>query len=256
MFFRVLRHLLPDSVAWRIREEGTRAIDRLFAGLASVFASVRDFADLALLDLYPAHTRELDAHLAEFAVTVDGNESAKRLALAAAWAATGGQSPAYLQGVVQAAGFDLYIHEWWSAIVDGDAVVRDPRSHTSQPLIGTVQCGEPLAQCGEPTALCNAFLQNNPGYLVNEGLNRRAPPPVPNDPLMWRHFLYWGGETFGSNATVPLTRRRELEELLLKLCPAEKWLVLMVDYDPGADSFELDFSSADNSAHQQTTMSM
>jgi hypothetical protein len=130
---------------------------------------------------------------------------------------------------VRAAGFDVYLHEWWEPNSD-PRVVRDPRNYTLIPLVGTVQCGEPLAQCGEPYQECNRFLVNDPGYLVNRDLTRRAPPPVPSDAYSWRYFLYWGGAVFGTKANVPAARRDEFERLLLKLCPAQQWLVTYVDY--------------------------
>jgi hypothetical protein len=229
LFFRVIRHLLPDAIAWRLREAGTRFIDRFFEGLADAFASARTFSDEAYLDLFPesARTPALLLHEHEHGLLQASDESARRANIAAAWSATGGQSPSNLQAVVQAAGFDLYIHEWWAS--GPPWVARDPRDHTTHALVGTTQCGEPLALCGESQARCNNFLQNNPGYLVNETLARRAPPPVPADPAMWPYFIYWGAETFPNRAEVPANRRAELEALLLQLCPMD-WLVLLVDY--------------------------
>ncbi len=121
LFFRIFRHLLPDARAWRIRwyEPGeianARAIDRFFIALAEVFAAVREFCDLAYLDLFPATTRLIERHQQQFALRSLSTEQAERDAIAAAWAATGGQSPSYLQGVLQASGFSVFVHEWWGS---------------------------------------------------------------------------------------------------------------------------------------------
>lgn len=222
-----LRLLLPRARAWRAAF-GSR-VRAYLDGLAGEGDAVRTFADEVLEDIYPATTRYPELWERQFGLPSTGSDAVRRARIAAEWAATGGQSPDYLQGVVQAAGFDLWIHDWWSS-GPGPYVARDPRDYTIVPLVGTIQCGEALAQCGEPIALCNAFLANDPGYLVNLALNSAAPPPVPADPDTWPFFIYWGGETFGTNAEILSSRRAELERLLLKLCPAHCWIVVMADY--------------------------
>jgi hypothetical protein len=246
LFLRITRHLLPKAAAWLIREGGTRPIERFFEGLSGTPASARGFADEAYLDLFPETTREPDEHLQEFAIRSNGGLATKRELLTSAWRATGGQSPHYFQSRLQEAGFPLYVHDWWAS--GPPYVERDPRTYTAQPLIGTVQCGEASAQCGEPQALCNGFLQNNPSYLINETLSRRPPSPISSNAKKWRHFIYLGAESFPALAAVPAARRLELEQLVLQLKPAEKWIVMLVDYtpDPGL-LINLDFEVADNS---------
>lgn len=254
MIFRVFQHLLPDAKAWRLTIDKT--LRRFFVGLAPPFEDVKDFADDIYSDLSPETTRELVAWEAQYGLTpaLDAGDLERRQALAAAWRATGGQSPAYLQGVVQAAGFDLYIHEWWEP-GGPPYVARDPRDYTQVPTIGTFQCynGSGAPEClgytvgGLPLhnqPQCTNWLANEPGYLVNQNLTLRAPPVVPDDPAKWPYFLYWGGETFGTRVEIPASRRAELERLLLKLCPTQQWLVLLVDYanDVFDDYFDDTFS--------------
>lgn len=226
-FLRTFKHLLPSGAAWRLTIKKT--LRRFFEGLAAGAPELaRAFIDGVYDDLFPRTTRELAKWETQFGLPGGTDEQARRDAVDASWKARGGQSPKYLQDIVQAAGFDLYIHEWWSS--GPPYVARDPRLYTRQPLIGSVQCGEPLAQCGERTAQCNAFLANDPGYIVNLDFTRRPPPRVPDDPDTWPYFLYWGGATFPDPAYVPANRRAELERLLLKLCPTQQWLVLLVVY--------------------------
>lgn len=229
---RTLSHLLPRARAFRLLVG--KQLRQLVEGLAEEPDAIRGFHDDVYDDLFPATTRELERWETQFALQVADTEADRRQNLAAAWQAQGGQSPKYLQDVVQAAGFDLYVHEWWSSGPD-PYVARDPRNYTEDPLIGTVQCGEPLAQCGETSALCNNFLANYTFYLVNDTLLPIAPPPVPSDPVYWPYFLYFGGATFGDPATVPLSRRDELEQLLLRICPAQQWIVLIVTFVEGAE---------------------
>src|SRR5689334_18526975 len=170
--------------------------------------------------------------------------TAGRLALAAEWAATGGQSPSYIQGVLQAAGFDVYVHEWWSS--GPPYVARDPRDYTEQPLIGSFQCtgdglpSQPQCSAFASQPQCNGWLANEISYLVNNDLTRRAPPAIPDDPDFWPYFFYIGAESFPEIAVVDSNRRAEFERLVLKLRPTHLWVVLRITYtDPDEESLLL-----------------
>lgn len=229
LYLRMLQHLLPNGLAWRTTVAKT--LRKFFEGLSATIQNARDFIDLVYGDLFPTTTRELTEWEAQFALDTQDSDDDRRSALAGAWQAQGGQSPRYLQDTMQAAGFDVYIHEWWSGPNVAPRTVRDPRDYTDLPLIGQTQCGDDGAECGEPDAQCSRFLANNPGYIVNNTLTGVAPPPVPDDPTKWPFFLYWGGATFPNTATIPATRRAEFEKLLLKICPAHLWLVTLIEYD-------------------------
>jgi hypothetical protein len=230
-FFRMCQHLLPDAQAWRVVVE--KAMRRFFEGLSETPADFRAFADGVFDDLLPAHTRELAEWEEQFGLVAAATEDARRAQIAAAWRAQGGQSPAYLQAVVQAAGFPLCVHEWWEPADDS---TRNPLDHTDQPMIGTYQCGDGHECVGQDLefrddqAQCSRFLVNEVGYLVNLDLTPNAPPAIPSDPDFWPHFIYFGGETFGDRVEVDAARRAELERLVLKICPAHLWIVMLVDY--------------------------
>ena len=245
LFLRIFAHLLPTGAAWRLGFQ--KMLQKFFAGLANFFeltllsdgfSGPKDFADAVYGDLFPATTRELAEWEREFGLVADPSDSVRRLNLAAAWAASGGQSPAYIQGVLQTAGFPVYIHEFWGA--SGPPYIPlDPRIYTLAPLVGTFQCSphsfgvhqpqcSPVGMGGAPT--CDGFLANDPGYLVNQDLTRRPPPPVPSNPATWAYFLYFSAATFGTPASVPASRRAELERLVLKLKPAQQWVVMLINY--------------------------
>lgn len=231
--FTTFQHLLPRALAWRTTV--STSLRRYVEGLAAFAGDVRTFLDLVYLDLFPTSTRELAAWETEFALPGTGTEADRRLRLAAAWQAQGGQSPDYLQRVVQAAGFTtVFVHEWWTS--GPPFVARDPRSYTTQPLLGAYQCEATTPwECfdpgpGEPLAPhCDDTLANETGYLVNLDLTRRAPPAVPDDPAFWPYFLYFSGEVFPELAPVDASRIAELKELLLTICHAQQWIVLLVD---------------------------
>lgn len=227
-FLDTFKHLLPSGAAWRLTMEKT--LRRFFEGLASGPEDARAFLDDVFDDLFPTSTRVLDAWEFQFGLRAPGPEitdALRRQALDTTWKAQGGQSPRYLQDIVQGAGFPLCVHDWWSS--GPPYIARNPHDYAIDPTIGLVQCGMPLAQCGEPTALCNNWLANFPRYYVNLDLTRRRPPPIPDDSTRYPYFLYFGAEDLdGGLVDIPAERRAELEELLLRICPAHQWIVLMV----------------------------
>lgn len=231
--FSTFQHLLPRALAWR--STIATNLRRYLLGLAAFAGDVRTFIDLVYLDLFPPTTRELASWELQFALAATGDEPTRRLRLAAAWAAQGGQSPDYIQSVIWAAGFTtVYLHEWWSS--GPPFIALDPRLYTKQPLIGAYQC-EASAQweCFDPgpgqqlAPHCDDTLANDPGYIVNLDLTPRSPPAVPSDPAFWPYFLYFSGEIFPELAPIDATRLDELKELLLRICPAQQWIVLLAD---------------------------
>lgn len=244
LFQRVFQHLLPTGEAWRTTIVG-KTLRKFVDGLSSWPADVRSFADAVLLDLFPSSTRQLAEWELQFGIEANPDEAVRRLNLAAEWAAGGGQSPKYLQDVLQTAGFDVYIHEWWSS--GPPYVARDPRSYTTAPRIGTAQCsaitgaqpvctgfaadGVPLNHQPE----CNAFLAGDPKYIVNKDLTERPPPRIPDDPSFWPYFLYIGGVNFGDIATLPLSRKDEFDRLILKIKPAQLWIVKLISWSGTTD---------------------
>ena len=108
--FESLRHLLPDSPAWRVVKQ--RLLRNYLAALASVGTDTQVFLDDVSDDLYPPTTRELEEWEKQFGLNAVGTDAARRLSLAAAWAATGGQSPGYLQDIIRTAGFaGAYVYD-------------------------------------------------------------------------------------------------------------------------------------------------
>lgn len=233
--FRLIQQLLPRALAWRTTV--ATSLRRYLEGLAAFFADVRTFADLVYLDLFPSSTRELPAWETQFALSGSGDEATRRLRLAAAWAAQGGQSPDYIQTILHTAGFTtVFVYEWWVTGPPAPWTPRDPRDYTRQPLVGAYQCESSSPwECIDPgpgeqlAPHCDDSLVNEPGYIVNLDLTPRAPPAVPSDPAFWPYFLYFAGEAFPELAEVDASRVDELKELLKRICPAQQWLVLMID---------------------------
>jgi hypothetical protein len=238
VFFRLLQHLLPTGRAWRL--VFGKQIRKFFEGLATPFQGVRDHIDQIWLDIFPQTTRQLSQWETQFGLLAGATEEDRRAALTGAWQAQGGQSPSYLQTTLQAAGFDVFVHEWWVPGSD-PRVARDPRDYTNAPTFGTWQCTDSSLPSDQPQCTgrefrgsrqpqCNRFLANEPMYLVNKRLSEDAPPPIPNDSTKFPFFLYVGGETFPDLAVVDSARRQEFERLVLRLRPTNAWVVTLIDY--------------------------
>ncbi len=236
-FFRIFQHLLPRAQAWRITIAKT--LRSFFEGLSEEPALVKGFADDVFLDQFaetartPGALEEWERHYG-LTPSEDALIADRRLALAAEFAATGGQSAGYITDVLQAAGFPVVVHEWFEPGTPPYAA-RNPLDYTTTPRVGTNRCSsfssQPTCSLFSSQPRCNSFLNNDPGYLVNKDLTRRAPPPIPNDPTKFPYFIYVGGEVFPARATVSATRKDEFERLILRLRPTQNWIVTLIDYE-------------------------
>lgn len=226
--FRVWQHLLPTGEVWRVVAD--KALRRIILALATWSDGPRSFADDVFDDVSPETTRVLDEWEEQLGLPPVASDAVRRQQLDAAWKSQGGQSPRYIQDVLQAAGFNVFIAEWWTWS-GPTRVARDPLAYAQQPRIGTVQCGESRALCGVRSAYCNDLLANEPGYLVNKRLSRRAPPAIPTATSYRPFFIYFGGDAnMSTRASIPATRRAEFERLVLKLCPPHCWIVTYVTW--------------------------
>ena len=260
LFLRIFQQLLPNARAWRITVD--KQLRQFFQGLTGLGSDTREFTDLVYKDIDPQETRELTKWEGQFGLADTGlAEQERRDRLAATWQALGGQSPRYIQDTLQAAGFNVYVHEWWELPIVGSRVARSPLAVLNdgvQPLQYIVSCGANKANCGNPEAVCGASIQPTGAVLVNKilvpevgavagaqlmscgnpkaicGLQSGTYIPkqyvTPIESGKWPYFLYIGGQTYPDHATVSASRRNEFETLCLKICPNQQWLGLLIDY--------------------------
>jgi len=261
MFLRIYQHLLPKAKAWQLTID--KQLRQFFDGLTEPLGDdTKEFIDLVFDDIDPQKTRELDAWETQFGLNgTDLTEQERRDRLVATWQALGGQDPRYIQDTLQAAGFDVYVHEWWQLPVVGSPVPKNPLlvlNDGANPLQYIANCGAQEANCGNPEAVCGATNQPTGFPLVNKllealmtavcgaqamncgnseaGCGATSPTytpkryVVPNDVDRWPFFLYIGGQTYPNKATVPATRKNEFETLCLKICPTQNWLGMLIDY--------------------------
>lgn len=237
MFLRLLKHNLPRAKAWRITF--AKQLREYFEGLAPLGDSVKLFVDQVWQDIFPQTTRELDAWEEQWGLTAGSlTTQERRDRLDATWAATGGQSPKYIQDTIQAAGFtNVYIHEWFDPVglpavnVKSCVTPRDPTALGGLELlvnkIAIVTpaylsgAGEALMEAGEATALAGNY---------TDLIFTQMPYDIPADTTKWPYFLYFMDSTYGVAADVPADRQVEFETLILKLKPAQQWAGLLINY--------------------------
>lgn len=259
MFLRMLKHLLPNARAWRLTVN--KQLRQFFEGLTGLASGVKAHLDLIWLDIFPQTTRALDDWEQQWglqgsALTTQG----RRDRLDGAWKALGGQDPNYIQTTLRNAGFDVYVHEWWvtiplysvecgeptancgepdvecgEIIAELDPVTPTPRDPSEFLTDGTIpfgyflNCGGSVAVCGGVQAISGAANGVSGGLLVNEPA--KVVYQIPTDPAEWPYVLYIGGRVYGEKANVPVGRRDEFEALCLKICPAQQWIGLIVEYN-------------------------
>jgi len=186
-WLNIFKHLLPNARAWKVTV--TKQLRQFFEGLTGLGADSKTFFDGVYEDLDPQKTRELTKWELQFALpNTPLTEQERRDRLDATWKAVGGQSPRYIQDTLQAAGFDVFIHEWWvpsvehptGGSVNGDVTptARNPFTYlwdgvSPRVFVGS---GHDDAYCGGDLMFANS--QNTPpGYpLVNKVVESTSGP--------------------------------------------------------------------------------
>ena len=265
----LFKHLLPKGRAWSLTED--KPLRWFFDGLTVLGSGVKKYFDDVHSDIFPATTRDLKTWEDNFAIpsNISLTDQQRRDRLDAAWKATGGQSPGYIQETLQNAGFNVFVHEWFEPIpgrdgggsVDGDVT---PAARVPNLYLGDesflMDDGSEVAQDGDSEAQDGNTNTPNGYLLVNkipasqssllgdgsELMQDGGPSAqefsqiltvfqkiydVPTDPNQFPYVLYIGAETFPEVATVPQSRREEFENLCLKICPLEQWLGVLVSYN-------------------------
>ena len=259
IFLRIYKHTLPKAKAWLLTP--SKQLREFFQGLTGIGEDFKSFDDNIYNDIFPTTTREINAWEDEFGIiTTLPTEQERRDRLDAKWKALGGQSPRYIQDTLQSEGFDVYIHPFWDEPLTEPPVVRNPLTYLNDGT-GVVQYimndGAAEANDGNlesndgasanPTGfvlvnklLLRAFIgdgsleMNDGAVTANDGASfneyTQKSYVVTDDPTKWPYFLYIGGQTFPEHAIVPASRRNEFETLCLKICPAQQWLGMLIDY--------------------------
>lgn len=230
------KHLLPSGAAWRLTIE--KKFRAFFDGLSGAPDDAKGYIDSVFDDIDPYKTTSLNTWESQFGLpNALLNDTQRRDRLAATWRFIGGQTPAYIQATLQAAGFPVYVHDWWETGTN-PPVARDPFDYLNDGTFATytsvdgaagmndgaagAQDGKAAAPSGYP--LVNSLLE----YVGGEF--QRVQYIMPTDPATFPFYLYLGGATFGDQAVIPSSRKSEFEELALKICPTQLWIGVIVRF--------------------------
>ena len=254
LFFRIFQHLLPSGKPWLITLDKT--LKNFFLGLSTFLGDVKIYADQVFQDIDPLLTRQLDLWESNFALRGFGlNEEERRQRLLGKWREEGGQSPAYIQQTLRAAGFDVYVHEWWepnsrmaggSVNMDVVPVARNPFDYIYDGVAGDrllsydgaldmidggVEAfdgnverpsGLPLVNKVEITKealISDGIAMDGSDDSVDGGIEifyEMREYAMPTTTDTYSYYLYIGGEVFPEKAFVPNNRREEFEGIMFK----------------------------------------
>lgn len=262
-FLNIYKHLLPRANAWLLTTQ--KRLREFFVGLS--FQALKVFYDLFWLDIFPQTTRDLQKWEDHFGLgDYNLNDQQRRDRLDLRWKEQGGQDPRYIEDTLRAAGFDVYVHEWWVPGTEpavgqaGCAIARNPTELLQSDIVLDIECGSEFAECGDESAECGGVLEPSGYLLVNEPSVFSTAPivacgdteaecgaddaecgfevvtlPVDNhltlDQSKWPYFLYIGAENFPELATIDIDRRKEFETLCLRIRPLQQWLGMLVTYN-------------------------
>jgi len=257
-FFKIIKLLLPKSNAFAIFIQ--KKITQFFESLTAIPGDFRDYIHQIFLDIFPTTTRELLKFKDQFGIIYfPVDEASQRETIDSEWKAQGGQGKDYIQSILRAAGFDVYVHEnnppvdpdiflnsipimiakgvnayagrsdAFAGRTGGELLVNGPIL-TNAPLYLSV-CGNPNQCCGNDLACCQYFEKIKTTDKIYQ---------ITDDPDYWGYFFFIGGEatrdpiTFElltiTNAIIPAQRKEEFKRLILKLKPAQSWVGLIVSY--------------------------
>ena len=262
----IIDALIPEGSAWNVAPDGD--LDHLYDGMAenveyivsqlSILSDIRD----------PSTTPILSDLEREYGISTNTNltESQRRESLAAlVFQGENNGSKDDLQSVLQAAGFDVQVHENSPAVdpdnflnniflmvADGDNAYAGfyptiPGVYTS--IAGKtggslLVNGATYIQRPDYISVANGdymYAGNGNAYAGKyEDLTQTLVIyPIPDDPNSWPFFFFVGGDATRNVSgeltdiefvNIPTERREEFERLILKYKPIHTWAGLMVNY--------------------------
>lgn len=121
----------------------------------------------------------------------------------------------YLEGQLQAAGFNVFVHEnkdGMGGTIPIEAFIANQYG-TPTPQYGQVQYGPGLANLDLVANFIDTDRDNQ--FVLSDDL---------------RATFFIGGSVLGSSATVPTSRREEFRQLILTIKPLQTVGILLIDY--------------------------
>lgn len=220
-FVKISRQLFPTGRAWWIRINGV--FHKLLQGLSLSEQKVHDVT-VSLLDAILPDNNDFDEEDAVNWERALGlyNQSyltlAERKQIILRKMQHPGNIPArqhylYLEGQLQNAGFDVYVHEnrfGSPPVVNNPVAAMYGQINYAQAYYGN--------QGMNYTKVMNYIDRaSDDNYSVGDNINMRA-------------TFFVGGQVFPNRANVPYKRKKEFRELILKIKPAQTAGFLLINY--------------------------
>lgn len=184
----------------------------------------------AILGIRTTSDRQLSIWEYILSLLGQGTNEERLEAIVQALTTAGKISKSALEIVLQANGFDVYVHSNDGKITASDVVTLGYGST----LFGTLEDGTDVRLAidtdgnSDPdipgSELCVNFIDST----IDESKYRTK---LTTDQRRWEYCFFIGGETFPDFAGVYANRKEEFRELILKSKPAGMWAVLLVNYE-------------------------
>jgi hypothetical protein len=265
MLLNTIKHLLPRAKAWVLTRQD-KLLTQFFTGLSVALGDIRDYIDFVVFQLNPGTTDQLEEWEKQFGlIPANLTEQQRRTRLENRWSDAGGLGLYTIQNALQAAGFDVYVHNYWEPIDNGFLISGDPEPVIRVPFdylndgtdgVFTVDGSDLMTDGGEASQdggtdtpigypLVNNILAAGvlgdgdsdmydggetaqDGTILNVFVKKSY--PMPTDPDTFRYYFYISGQTFPEPAVIPAGRMTEFETLCLKLKPAHMWAGIIISY--------------------------
>jgi hypothetical protein len=257
-FFKVIKLLIPKSNAFAIFIQ--KKLTKFFEALTVIPGDFRDYIHQVFFDIFPSTTREAEKWKEQFGLIYFPSDPVEQISiLNSEWQATGGQGADYIQSILRAAGFDVYVHEN-NPPVDPDIFLNSIPIMVCKGVNAYAGRDDAFAgRTGGDLLVNGSILTNIPAYLsicgnINTCCGNQYAKAgyfekiitsdkiyqITDDPDYWGYFFFIGGlatrnvtthvlETI-DNAIIPSERKEEFKRLILKLKPAHSWVGLIVNY--------------------------
>jgi len=228
--FKLTQKLYPTGRAFRMLYNG--ALERLHLGLAESEEKLYNDAISTLNSILPDNNNFTADDAADWerrlgmitntGVSLSDRKKAIERKLNHPGTISARQNYHYLEGQLQAAGFDVYVYENRFPDGSGGYTTKTPTELNVLYAAFTIQHGEPL-QMG--------MLQHGPCY-TNKIVNQidTLKDDYFNTGDNFRSTFFICGSTIGTFANVPAARKDEFRQLILKIKPAQTVGYLFVNY--------------------------
>ena len=231
LFLRLTKRLYPTGRAWWMRKNGV--FEKFSLGLAYSESRVKTVMQGLLNSIIPDNNSFTTADAARWEQALalfnksDLDLETRKEAIIRKMRFPGG-APArqhfmFLQGELQNAGFNVYVHE--NRFGDPPAVVTLAAAIYGQIKYGQMAYG---SQGITGTRIANYIKEDkDASFNFGNSVNARA-------------TFFIGGATYPSRANVELSRKAEFRELILKTKPAQTAGILLIDFvEFGGIGFEI-----------------